>query len=121
MCWILLHLLRQYRSGLPNTSGGGITTLGFIVKMSLGDIFTSLLTLLIVSTTIGLELTLASTSANKVLSDSLSWLILFVFTRDKRMVLADLICHCHTPPIWLATGGFFFHTIQSDFFFRFFP
>ena len=121
MCLILLHLLRQHRSGLPNTPVGGITTLYFIVKMWLGDIFTLLLTLLIVSTTIGLELTLASTSENKVLSDSLSWLILFVLTRDERTVLADLICLYHTPPIWLAIGGFFFYTIQSDFSFRFFP
>ena len=99
MSWILLHLLRQYRSGLPNTPGGGITTLDFIVKIWLGDIATSLLTSLIVTTTIVLQLTMASTSANKVLSDSSSRLILCVLIRDERMVLADLICLSHTPPI----------------------
>ena len=44
MPWILLHMLRQHRSGLPNTPGGGITTLDFMVKMCLGDSATSLLT-----------------------------------------------------------------------------
>ena len=73
MCWILLHLLRQYRSGLPNTPRGSITNLDFTVKMWLGDTTTSLLTLLIVSTTIGLELTMPSTSANK-------WLIIEIHT-----------------------------------------
>ena len=100
MCWILLHLLRQYRSGFPNTLGGGITTLGFIVKMWLGDITTSLLTSLIISATISLELTMASTSAKKVLSDSWSRLILCVLIRNDSKVLADLICLFHTPRIW---------------------
>ena len=71
----------------------------FIVKMQLGDNATSLLTLMIVSPTIGLELTMASTSANRVLSDSLLRLVLSVLIRDERMVLADLIWLSHTPPI----------------------
>ena len=116
MCWILLHPLQQYRCGLQNTPGGGITTLDFIVKMRLSAIATSLVTLLIVSTTIGLELTMVSTSSKQVTQ----WLLiktLCVLIRDESMILADLICLSHAPPIWLAIGGFFCHTIWSALFF----
>ena len=37
------------------------------------------------------------------------------FGRDGKMLLADLICHSQTPPMWLEKGGFLFHMIQSVF------
>ena len=37
------------------------------------------------------------------------------FRRDGKMLLADLICHSQTPPMFLAKSGFLFHVIQSVF------
>ena len=70
---------------------------------------------IIVSTTKGLELIIASTSVNKVFRDSASKLLLWVLRRDDKMLLADLICLYQTPPVWRAKGGFIFHTIRSAF------
>ena len=83
------------------------------------DIATLLLTSLIVFTTIGLELTMASISVNKVVSDSSSRFILCIHIRDGSMILADLIYLSNTPPILLTIlhfGGFFFYAIQSALF-----
>ena len=87
-----------------------------MVRMWLGDIAAWLLKSLIVSTTNGLELKITSTSTSNVLSDSSSKLATFVFMRDESMFLADWICLSHTPPMWLANGGFLFHWIQSALF-----
>ena len=61
-------------------------------------------------------MTIPSTSTNNVLSDSSSKLTPCVFMRDESMFLAGWICLSHTPPMWLANGGFFFHWIQSALF-----
>ena len=66
---------------------------------------TILFTLPISSQLIGLELTISSTSTSSVLSDSSFPLSLCYFSRAARMLLADLICRSHTPPILLVVGG----------------
>ena len=48
-CWILLHLLLQYKSGFWKTPGGGITTFVFIVSILFGDVGIGLCSSLIVS------------------------------------------------------------------------
>ena len=104
MCWILLHLLRQYRSGLPNTPGGGLTTLDFIVKMWLGDIANSLLTSLIFSTTIALELTMTSTSAT--VSGKVSFCFNLPQTSSNLIYLAVLVTltHCLNVKLEILSG-----------------
>ena len=96
--------------------GGGITAFNFMVRMWLGDRAAWLLTSLLASTTNGLELATPFTSTNSVLSDSLSKLAPCVFMKGESMFLADRICLSHTPPMWLANGGFLFHWIQSALF-----
>ena len=115
ICYTLLQRLLQYKSGFPNAPAVGITTFDFILWRWLGESATSLLTSLMVSTTSGLELTMASTSVNRVFNDSSSKLLLWVLDNDAKIFLADLICLSHIPPMWLAMGGFLFQTIQSVF------
>ena len=93
-----------------------LTTFDFMVRMWLGDRAAWLLASLIISATNGLELTIPSTSTNNVFSDSSSKLTPCVFMRDESMFLTDWICLSHTPPMWLANGGFLFHWIQSALF-----
>ena len=99
ICCTLLQRLLQYKSGFPNAPGGGITTFDFIVRRWLGESATSLLTSLMVSTTSGLELTMASTSVNRVFNDSSSKLLLWVLNNDAKIFLADQICLSHIPPM----------------------
>ena len=108
--------LSGIKVGVRNTPCGGITTFDFMVSMWLGDKAAWLLASLIVSTTNGLVLTIPSTSTNNILSDSSSRLAPCVFMRDESVFLADRICFSHTPPVWLANGGFLFHWIQSALF-----
>ena len=115
MCCTCFQHFLQYRSGVPNTSGGGVTTLLFIVNRWLGDSATSLFASLMFSTTRGLEVNVALTSVNKVFRDSSSKLLLWVLRREDKMFLADLTCLSQTLPMWLAKGEFLFHTIQSAF------
>ena len=96
-----------YKGRVSQTSQVG--AFDFMVRMWLGDRAAWLLTSLIVSTTNGLELTIPSTSTNKVLSDSSSKLAPCLFMRSDSMFLADRISLYHTQPILLANGGFFFH------------
>ena len=91
-----------------------IITFDFITKRLAGDA-TSLFTSLMVSTTRGLEFTIAYISIRKVFSDSSSKLVLCVFRIDESIARADFICLSHTLLIWLAKGGFIFHCIQSAF------
>ena len=44
-----------------------------------------------------------------------SKLLLLVFRRDDKMLLADLTCLSQTPPMWLAKRRYLFHTILSAF------
>ena len=99
-CCTLLHRFRQEISGRLNYPGGDIITFDFIFKRLVGDSVTSLFTLLIVSTTRGLEFTIASISMKKVFSDSSSKLVLCVFRiLQKNIARADLISLSHTPLI----------------------
>ena len=72
-----------------------------------------LLTSLNKSVVKGCEFTIASTSISKLCNDSSFRLVPWVFNKKVKMVLALLICLCHTPPILLAEGGFHFHSIHS--------
>ena len=105
----------QYRSGVPNTPDGGISTMLFIMNRWLGKIATSLFVSLIVLTTKGLQLIIVLTSVNKVFRDSSSKLLVWVLRRDNKMLLADLIYLSQTPLMWLAKSIFLFQPIQSAF------
>ena len=71
-----------------------IITFDFITKRLAGDA-TSLFTSLMVSTTRGLEFTIAYISIRKVFSDSSSKLVLCVFRIDESIARADFICLSH--------------------------
>ena len=116
MCCTCLQCFLQYRSSIPNTPGGGITTLIFKVNIWKGESATSLFASMMVSTTRCLEWIKASTSVNKVFRDSSSKLLLWVLRKDDKMLIAELICLSQTPPMWLAKGGFFsrWFNLHSD-------
>ena len=92
MCCVLLRRFLQYRLDVPNTPGGDIITLGFLVNRWLGESATSLFALLVVPTTKGFQLITASTSKNKVFRDSTAKLLLWVLRRD---VIVFPILHPH--------------------------
>ena len=74
----------------------------------------TLLTSLNKSVVQGRESTIASTSISKVRSDSsFRLLLLWLFNKEVKIVLALLICLSHTLPILLAEGGFRLHSIHS--------
>ena len=87
-------------------------TFDFITSKLEGESGTWLWTSLIVSVVISHELTIASTYISNVCSASSFKLLLYIFRSAFRMLLAVLICHSHTPPMWLAKGGFLIHVIQ---------
>ena len=97
-CCTLLHRFLQEIPGRLNSPGGSIITSDFIVKRSL-VILLHYFTSLMVSTTRGLEFTIASISVKKVFSVSSSKLVLHVFRIDESVARADLICLSHTPPM----------------------
>ena len=59
----------------------------------------------------GFVLTIASTLARNVQSDSSFRLVACIFSSAIKTEHADLIWHSHTP-ILLAVGGFLFHWIH---------
>lgn len=71
-CCVRLHFLRQYKSSLLNSPGGGSTSLVFPVSSILGDNGGSERGSLSVSTVKGLLLIVDSASQRNVLSDSSS-------------------------------------------------
>ena len=74
----------------------------------------TLLTSLNKSVVPGREFTNASSSISKVRNDSsFRLLLLWVFSKEVKVVLTLLICLSHTRPILLADGGFRFHSIHS--------
>ena len=62
---------------------------------------------------IGLKYTIPSTSTSTVWNDSSFPLSLCYFSRAARMLLADLICCSHTPPILIAVGGLYLQINHS--------
>ena len=107
ICWTLQRL------ALPNSPGGGITILLFIVNKFDGLIGFRLFPSLSSSTVSGLEFITASTPTIKVERASSLRLLPYVFSREDKMFLAERICHSHTPPMWLAVGVFLIQTNQS--------
>ena len=65
-----------------------------------------LVTSLMVSTLSGLEFTTVYASVISIWRDSSSKLLPWAINNADKIGLADLICHSHTPPIWLDAGGF---------------
>ena len=90
-CWILLHLLLQYKLGFWKTPGGGITTFVLIVSILFGDIGIGLWPSLIASTVNGQEFIIASVSVISVCRNSSSKLCPCVCRREFKIALADLI------------------------------
>lgn len=76
MCCVLLWRFLQYRLDVPNTLGGDIITLAFLVNRGLGENAPSLFASLVVPTTKGFQLITASTSKIKVFRDSSAKLLL---------------------------------------------
>ena len=113
LCCTHLYCLLQYKSGLRKFPGGGMFTFDFIVKMLAGANCRKLLGWFIISTVIGQEFRIPSTSVISVRRDSLSRLFPCVFNIDARIARAERICLSQTPPMWLANGGFLCHFIQS--------
>ena len=69
-CWILLHLLLQYRSSFWKTPGGGILTFNFIVSILFDDFDFGFCSPLIASTVSGRGFIIASVSVISVCRDS---------------------------------------------------
>ena len=83
--------------------GGGNITFDFMVsKLARDKIRLSLLTLLMVSVVIGLELTIASTSTSRACNDSSSKHFPCVLTKAFSVPLAVLIYLSRTSPMRLA-------------------
>ena len=112
MCCTHLHCLLQYKSGLWNFPGGGMTTFDFIVKMLASDNGWKLLGSFIISTARGQEFRIPSTSVISMRRDSLSRLFPCIFNTDARIARTE-ICLSQTPLMWLANGGVLCHFIQS--------
>ena len=74
---------------------------------------TVLFTSPILSQVVGLVLIIPSTYTSSVLNDSLLRLSPCCFSREALMLLADLICRSHTPPILLAVEGLCFQINHS--------
>ena len=110
-CWILLHLLLQYKSGFWKPFDGSITTFVFIVSKLLRNINIGLSTSLIVSTVNSREFIIASVSIISVSRDSSSKLCPCVCRREFKISPANLIWCSQIPPMWLAAGGFPFQVI----------
>ena len=91
-CCTSLQCFLKYISAGIKTPDGGITTLDFIVSRLIGLSGTGLVTSLITSVVKGRELTIASTSVNKVFKDSSVWLPPLVFNNEMRIFWAVLIC-----------------------------
>ena len=75
---------------------------------------TVLFTSPILSQVVGLVLIIPSTYTSSVLNDSLLRLSPCCFSREALMLLADLICRSHTPPILLAVEGLCFQINHSS-------
>ena len=93
--------------------GGGKTTLVFMVRIELGD-KGRLVGSCRFSTVRGRELTIHSASDNRVLKDSSSREVEWSRSIAVNTFRTERIWRSHTPLMWLAAGGFFFQTIQSQ-------
>ena len=98
---------------MENTPRGGITTFDFIVNKFIGLSGMRLLASLSKLVVKGREFLIASTSTSSVCKDSSLRLAPWVFKRDSKIFLADLICLSHTLPMLLAAGEFLFYVIHS--------
>ena len=104
MCWTWHHLLRQYKSGLLKSTGGGITTFNFIVSMFDGARGKPLVGSLMVTTVNGSEFRIPSVSATSVGRDPLSSDFPCVKRRDDSIAWADLICLSQTTCSWWVSN-----------------
>ena len=95
-----------------NFPGGGIKTLDFIVSNCIGDNGAGIWISDKDSDVMRLVLTIASTSARNVRSDSSFRLVPCIFSSTTKIERADLIWRFHTPSILLAVGGFYFRWIH---------
>ena len=89
-----------------------MTTLDFIVSNSIGHNETGLWTSDKDSDVMGLVLTVASTSAGNVRSDSSFRHVPYILNNTTKIERKDLFWHSHTPPIMLAVEEFLFHCIH---------
>ena len=112
-CWTCLQRFRQYISALWKFPGGGKTTLLFNVSNWIGDKAGEDGSL--VSVVRGLELTISSASVSKVWSASSVNYEECSCKREVRTARTERIWRSQTPPLWLASGTFLFHLIQSHF------
>ena len=112
-CCVRLHFLRQYKSSLLNSPGGGSRSLVFPVSSILADNGGSERGSLSVSTVRGLLLIVDSASQRNVLSDSSSRRLACSLIRPLMTFLIDLICLSHTPLKLLADAGFLIQSILA--------
>ena len=112
-CWTCHHCFLQYMSSFWKVPGGSMITLVFELSSCIGLNGIILLTLPMDSQVIGWELVIPSTSPNNVQRDSSLKLSPWFLSIAERKLLADRICHSHTPPMLLAMGGLHFQLIHS--------
>ena len=102
MCWIRLHLLRLFKSGLEKSPGGGKIIFDFMVKRFYGERGKLLVGSLMLPVAKGREFKIPSVSAISVASDSWSSDLPCVCIRDNRIERSERIWRSQTPPIWLG-------------------
>ena len=90
-----------------------MTIFVFMLSNCIGLSGAILFTSTILLQVIGLELIIASTSASSILNKQSLRLLPCCFSRAARMLLADIICRCHTPLILLAVGRLFLQINHS--------
>ena len=99
MCFTCFYLLLEYKSGLRNFPGWGMTIFDLIVKMLAGDNGWKLPGSFIISTVSGQEFRILSTSVMH---------FPYIFNIDARIARAKQVCLSQTPPMWLMNGGFLY-------------
>ena len=97
---------QQYKSGLLKSSGGGITTFDFIVRMFDGSSGKSPVGSLMVSTVNGGKFRTPSGSATSVSRDSLLSDFPGVERRSDSIAQADLTCFSQMPLRGMQLVGF---------------
>ena len=107
ICWIFVHLRREYKSGLSKLPGGGKITLVFCVSRLLDESGIWPLTSLSVYARSGMLLMIPSVSANSVLKFSSFKLHEWVLRKTSSIVLAVPIWCSQTLPICETAGELF--------------
>ena len=96
-CCTHLYCFLPYMSSFWNSPGRGMTTLDFIISNYIRHIGTGLWTSDKDSDVMGLVLTITSTSASNVWSDSSFRLIPCILSSVTKIECAYLICRSHMP------------------------